>query len=647
MIIKRKKEQLGATGKKISQGIRVIIASTVIFSCSLLLFYLLSCLSMEAYASASGPRNGATKAVPTDKVLVDTSSNNAPKGNSQISAENPTRALQVPDATKTTINQLQGIVIQNQRNEWAQRQWQNNYEAGINRAFNNLLEKQQENQWIARNNGRANGSGQQVPTTAISGITPPALVKVNPAAFKPYIANAKPIRIATTIDRSTMPEIPKPPETLASVTFPKLNNTTVPVRITTQPLATALSKPTMPTSVAASKPGNIYATQPTTYKSQVYKLPALANNNTFKPITPVFIQPYKLTALSSGLPNTFTTLKPIKLEFVKISSITPIKMPFNQTNPAFNKTLKPVFLPIKNPITLPISQPTLIKPQWAKLDNSFNQAMRPVLPKITAISPIKQLAPLKPTLNTLTPIKPMQLPFDAKLTKAPTPILMPLPKFESFGYNALTKPNFTMIKQPEPIKPMAIEKNNLYIIKEAGMLSQIKPKFESFAPTLAAKPQWIKLVEVNSAIKPEFTKIGQATPTLTQQALIKPEWIKISNANPAIKFEFTKINQATPTLTQLVPLKPQWATIGTIKPLDMHVDANLTKIPQLASTMPKFVSVDFNAVKAPEFIKLNQTGAAKVALTQLSPALNNNLKPVFMPIKNQTIAVTQIVPIKP
>ncbi len=421
--------------------------------------------------------------------------------------------------------------------------------------------------------------------------------------------------------------------------------------------------------IAATQPDNVNTfpasrynyTVPTTYKFPDYRMPVFTNANTgtLKPITPVFIEPNKLTALKNGLSNTYTAIKPLKIEFAKIT-ITPIKLYSNQFSPAFNKDLKPVFNPIKNPITLPISQPTMIKPQWIKLDNPLNQVIKPVLPKIVPISTLKQLMPLKPIFNPITAIKPLPSTFDYKLTQAPAPVLAPMPKFEFPRYNTLNNPNFA-IKPLEPIKMVSLDKINPYLITETNIITPIKPRFEPIAQiTPILKPQWINLAEANPVLKPAFIKLNQVEPikvALEQlnPALnkdLKPYFIPMHNQPIAItqpvliKPEFTKLNPMAPIFAQAVSIKPQWINIETVKPLNASIDGAITKMPNLAIQTPKFIPADFSAVKQPGFIKISQVEPIKVALEQLNPAFNKDLKPSFIPINNQLIAITQPVAIK-
>lgn len=379
-----------------------------------------------------------------------------------------------------------------------------------------------------------------------------------------------------------------------------------------------------------SAPSNSYLPSRTA-TMQPYKLPAINVNSTLKPITPVFITPQKITALNSGLPNTYTALKPIKPDFIKLTSTTPkltalapIKpqlISFNKLQslnssfdtklkPLFNKDLKPVFLPIKNPITTPIFQPVLIKPQWVKLDSSFNQMTKPVLPKLEAISALKQPTPLKPVFTYIKPITPIMLPLDSKLTRAPAPIFTAIPKLNT-SFTSL-KPSFISIKQPEPIK-ITLNKINPYLIKEQPLLFQIKPNFAPIAQDLTMiRPQIAKMAQLNQPIKPEFTKISQISPKFIQP----------------------------------VPIKPNLISMSQIKPINVSFK-NLTQVPQTIAT-PKFIPADFSAVKKPVLITMKQSEPINVMLGQLNPALNKDLKPVFSPVKNPTtIFITRPTPIKP
>ncbi|MFA5271872.1 MAG: hypothetical protein WC412_06010, partial [Candidatus Omnitrophota bacterium] len=343
--------------------------------------------------------------------------------------------------------------------------------------------------------------------------------------------------------------------------------------------------------------------------TQPYKLPVISANSALKPITPVFIQPNKITALNSGLPNTYTAIKPIKpvfvkmepifskitqpvllkpqtikfsaikplnmlldtkltkitqipvtmpklnpafnsikpLAFTKISQPEPIKIALGQLNPAFNNNLKPVFNPIKNPIIIPITQPALIKPQWVKLDTYANLAMtKPVLPKLEAIPALKLSEALKTVFNPIKPIPPVMLPIDSKLIKTGIPTLLPIQKPVFINF-ASPKPAFTVIKQPEPIKT-ALGKLNPYFMKEQTVFTPIKPNFAPIAQDLTIiKPQIAKLAQLNQPMKPEFMKIAQLSPTLTQPVLIKPNFI----------------------------------SMGEIKPLNISLNKNMTRIPEI------------------------------------------------------------------
>jgi len=154
------------------------------------------------------------------------------------------------------------------------------------------------------------------------------------------------------------------------------------------------------------------AAQSISIKPQLMQLGAIKPLNSY--LDAKITQMPQAITIPKFIPADFSGVK--KLDIIRIKQAEPIKITLGQTGFAFNKDLKPVFLPIKNPITTPIAQPVLIKPQWVKLDSSFSQMTKPVLPKLEAISALKQPASLKPVFTYIKPIAPVMLPLDSKLT---------------------------------------------------------------------------------------------------------------------------------------------------------------------------------------------------------------------------------------
>ncbi|MFA5271147.1 MAG: hypothetical protein WC412_02250, partial [Candidatus Omnitrophota bacterium] len=517
------------------------------------------------------------------------------------------------------------------------KQFEDNLISAANKRIETQIKNQLDTQWQNRNVGRINlaQAAQQAKPEPIKIVNAPVI-----AAPKLDIAKAAaPVKMPAPLEIAKAPNLvplakPVAPAVLQPkaiqpavapliqknpIQLPKLDikpNTTI--KPITPALITPYKNNLLPnysTAVRPYNPGFTKVGQFAPISTQAISIkPQLMQLNTIKPLnsyldTKVTQMPQALT-IPKFIPADFNGVK--KLDILKIKQPEPIKINLGQSGLAFNKDLKPVFLPIKSPIAASITQPVLIKPQWVKLDNNFTQTIKPVLPKLEAISALKQPAALKPMLNPLTSTMPVKMPLDTKLTKIPAPVFMPIQKPAAIGFNSL-KPNFTAIKQPEPIKT-ALGKLNPYFIKEQAVLSPIKPNFAPIAQDLTIiKPQIAKLAQFNQPIKPEFMKITQASPTLTQPVLIKPNFI----------------------------------SMGEIKPLNISLDKNMTRIPEIIAT-PKFIPVDFSAVKKPILTTMKQPEPINIALGQLNPALNKDLKPVFSPAKNPTtIFITRPTPIKP